>query len=95
MMREVTTLANSIASAVTQQDAAAREMSGNITRAANGSSIAARGVESVLGAVGETTRSAVSVQDVSAKLAVVSERLSATVSEFIKKVGTGEARDAA
>jgi methyl-accepting chemotaxis protein len=95
MMREVTTLANSIASAVTQQDAAAREMSGNITRAADGSSIAAKGVESVSGAVGETTRAAVSVQDVSAKLAAVSERLSATVTEFIRKVGTEEARAAA
>ena len=45
--------------------------------------------------VGETTRAAVSVQDVSAKLAAVSERLSATVTEFIKKVGTGETRAAA
>ena len=70
-------------------------MSGNITRAAGGSSVAAKGVESVSGAVGETTRAAVSVQDVSAKLAAVSERLSATVTEFIKKVGTGETRAAA
>ena len=40
-------------------------------------------------------RAAVSVQDVSAKLAAVSERLSSTVTEFIRKVGAGEARAAA
>src|SRR6476469_4097608 len=43
MMREVTALANSIASAVSQQDESAREIADNVTRAVAGSSAAAKG----------------------------------------------------
>ena len=94
-MAEVTELANSIASAVNQQDAAAREISGNIGRAADGSALAAQGVGSVSGSVAETTRAALNVQDVSAKLGVVSEKLSTTVADFIRNIGgAGSARAA-
>src|SRR5262249_34197118 len=43
-MAEVTELADSIASAVNEQDAAAREIAENIARAADGSSLAAQSV---------------------------------------------------
>ena len=94
-MAEVTELANSIASAVAEQDAAAREIAENIARAADGSSLAAQGVGSVSGAVGETTRAAVNVHDVSAKLGAVSAKLSLTVADFVRNIGGAEQSRAA
>src|SRR5436189_296443 len=75
----VTDLTNAIASSVLEQDAATREIAVNVSRAIDGSAIVTTSIKGVSGAVLDTTQASASVEQGSAKLAAVSDRLSETV----------------
>ena len=91
-MTEVTKLTASIASAVTQQNAATHEIAENISRAADRAKDASSSAGDVMEAIEDTARAATSVEAGSTKLTNVAGRLTHTIAVFIEEIA-GEVKD--
>jgi methyl-accepting chemotaxis protein len=86
---KVETISTAIASAVEEQSAATREISGNAGQAAAGTDEVARNVEGVRAAAGDAGNAAGQVLSASSELAKQSEALRKEVDDFIAKVRAG------
>jgi methyl-accepting chemotaxis protein len=85
----VETIATTIASAVEEQSAATREISGNAGQAAAGTDEVARNVERVKNAAGDAGSAAGQVLEASGELAQQAEALRREVDSFIARVRAG------
>jgi methyl-accepting chemotaxis protein len=83
---ELSRIAGSVAAAVEEQSAALAGISGNIVAASEGASRGANGIRTVESAVGDTSRNAAHVRDVSEKLAGDASKLNDRVSWFLSEV---------
>jgi methyl-accepting chemotaxis protein len=84
---EIHALISSIADAVEQQDAATRDIAEYVTKAADGSRLAANNLDGVTTASEQTRRESELVLGTSDELAVVSNNLSVAVDAFVQGVG--------
>jgi methyl-accepting chemotaxis protein len=85
-VQEIETYMEAIASAVSEQDSATKEISHSIAVASRGSTEATQNVETVTAAINETSGEAMNVLDVSDKLSKVAEELSGAVESFLAGV---------
>jgi methyl-accepting chemotaxis protein len=86
---KVESIATTIASAVEEQSAATREISGNASQAATGTDEVARNVEQVKNAAGDAGNAAGQVLEASGELAQQAEALRREVDSFIARVRAG------
>ena len=86
---KVEAISTAIASAIEEQSAATREISGNAAQAASGTDEVARNVEGVRSAAGDAGNAASQVLTASAELARQSEALRGEVDSFIARVRAG------
>ncbi len=88
-MRQIDEVTAAIACAMEQQGAATREISHSVQMAASGTQALASNISTVNDAIGETSRSADHVVDVSGKVSGAAERLAAEVREFFIRLRNG------
>jgi methyl-accepting chemotaxis protein len=88
-MQQIENVTTAIASAVEEQGAATHEISRNANLAAQGTKTLADNIATVNGSIGETTRSAGSVLDVSQSLSAEATRLTEEVQNFFVALRSG------
>ena len=85
-MEEANTFTSSIAAAVEEQGSATSDISRNVSEAASGTQMVAQNMTSILGAVTETTDSALRVDQMSGKATEEADALRRAVDDFLKDV---------
>ena len=96
-VREINDITTIISSAITEQDAATREISANAQSAAHGNETLVENITSLRDAIGETNTAASSVLSASNELTLTAETLSREVESFFQNLrrGPSETRELA
>ncbi|WP_454649282.1 methyl-accepting chemotaxis protein [Bradyrhizobium liaoningense] len=90
-VREINEVTSAIAGAVSQQDAATREISSNAQSAAQGNETLVANITSLRDAIGETDTAAASVLTAASSLTVTADTLSREVEKFFQNLRAGSA----
>ncbi|MDA9468767.1 methyl-accepting chemotaxis protein [Bradyrhizobium sp. CCBAU 53415] len=90
-VREINEVTSAIAGAVSQQDAATREISSNAQSAAQGNETLVANITSLRDAIGETDTAAASVLTAASSLTATADTLSREVEKFFQNLRSGSA----